>query len=80
MWWAAEAPEDEAKRRSRCWFDPRLYGDWVLHEAERTEAVAMDRDTLSFSLLGDFQCSHVVSEADYRYKTTSKFRNGWSVH
>ena len=49
----------------------------MLYETERTEDVFIDRDSLSFSLLGDFQCSQVVNEAQYRYKTTTKFRNGW---
>jgi hypothetical protein len=60
-----------------CWFDPRLFGDWVLYESDRTEDVFIDRDSLSFSLLGDFECLQVIDESRYRYKTGSKFRNGW---
>ncbi|XP_070184479.1 uncharacterized protein, partial [Littorina saxatilis] len=68
----------EAEKKDRCWFDPRLYGDWILYERERTEDVFIDRYSLSFSQLGDFTCTDVISENDYRYKTISTFKNGCS--
>lgn len=69
--------EYEESSRSRCWFDLRLYGDWVLYEADRKEEVKVDRDSLTFSLLGNFRCWKTLSETDYLYTTLSKFRNGW---
>ncbi|XP_025086261.1 uncharacterized protein LOC112559332 isoform X2 [Pomacea canaliculata] len=70
--------EYEESSRSRCWFDLRLYGDWVLYEADRKEEVKVDRDSLTFSLLGNFRCWKTLSETDYLYTTLSKFRNGCS--
>ncbi|KAL8594570.1 hypothetical protein ACOMHN_002125 [Nucella lapillus] len=69
-------PEGESQR-SRCAFHLRLYGDWVLYEAERTEDVFVDQDSLEFSHLGTFHCHKVLLEDSlFRYKTVSAFRNG----
>ncbi|XP_076467600.1 uncharacterized protein LOC143298604 [Babylonia areolata] len=69
-------PEGESPR-SRCAFHLRLYGDWVLYEAERTEDVFIDQDSLDFSHLGAFHCHKVLLEDSmFRYKAVSLFRNG----
>nr|KAG5689715.1 hypothetical protein BaRGS_006396 [Batillaria attramentaria] len=69
---------EEEKSRVHCWFDPRMLGEWILYDKDRTEDVLVDRDTLSFSLFGDFRCETVISENDYVYKTVSLFKNGCS--
>ena len=74
---ASGQPEERQHQRSRCLFDPRLYGPWMLYEADRKESVHIAGDKISFSQRGIFYCSKVVSEASYRYKTILTFSNGW---
>ena len=63
-----------------CWFDPALYGSWLLHEHGGTkEHVSIDRHQVSFTLKGNYSCLQVLDKTKHRYLTVSTFTNGWYV-